>query len=57
MFLIDHARASFSFAEVCFTGRQFPIVARETRDGRTQEIRGDDPRWRGAFTLLTAGGE
>jgi len=57
MFLIDNARASISFAEVCFTGKPFPIVARETRDGRTQEIRADDPRWRGAFALLTAGRE
>jgi len=55
MFLVDNARASVSFAEVCFTRKSFPVIAREIRGGRTREMRKDDPRWRGSFTLFSAG--
>ena len=57
MILVDNARASVSFAEVCFTGKPFSLIVREARDGQTRDIRKDDPGWAGVFTLLTAGKE
>jgi len=57
MILTTDARASISFAEVCFSDRPFSLIVREVRGGQTREMRRDDPRWGRAFTLLTAGME
>lgn len=54
MLSVTDAQASFSFCEVCYTGRPFPVVFSETRAGKTRTIAHDDPRWNGVFTLLTA---
>jgi hypothetical protein len=54
MFLIDGARASFSFPEVCYTGKPFALVVRQTRGGETKEMPRSDPAWAGNFTLFTA---
>ena len=34
MFLVDNAMASVSFAEVCFSGKPFSVIAREVREAR-----------------------
>ena len=54
MFLIDGAQASFSFPEVCYTGKPFALVVRQTRGGETKEMPRTDPAWAGSFTLFTA---
>lgn len=56
MFVVDEADASIGFAEVCYTGRPFERIVRETRGGVTREILRDDPRWGGHFTHFRAGG-
>lgn len=55
MILVENASASVAFTEVCFTGRPFTLIARETRGGETRDLRHDDPRWGGAFTRLNLG--
>ena len=55
MFVIDNARASFTFGEVNYTGDPFATVVRETRGGQTREMKNTDPAWAGHFTLFTAG--
>ncbi len=55
MFVIDNAQASLSFCEVCFTGKPFPNVLRETQNGATKTITQDSPLWGGSFTLYTSG--
>ena len=55
MFVIDNAQASLSFCEVCFTGKPFPIILRETQNGVTKTIPQRDPLWGGHFTLFTSG--
>ena len=55
MLLIENARASFSFAETCFTGKPYPLVVREIRKNETRELKAGDPRWGGHFTLFTSG--
>ncbi len=55
MFVIDNSTASISFGEVCFTGAPFPIIVQETQNGKRREIRQQDDKWGGHFTLFTAG--
>ncbi len=55
MFVIDNSVASISFSEVCFTGAPFPIIVQETKNGERREIRQEDDKWGGHFTLFTAG--
>ncbi|MGQ9588772.1 MAG: glycosyl hydrolase family 28-related protein, partial [Planctomycetota bacterium] len=47
MFVVDEAEASIAFAEVCYTGRPFERIVRETRGGVTREILRGDLRWGG----------
>ena len=54
MFLIDSAGASFSFPEVCYTGKPFALIVRQTRGGATKEMPRTHPAWAGHFTLFTA---
>ena len=51
MFVIQDSEAALSFAEVCYTGAPIPIIVRETQSGTTKEIRQEDPRWQGFFSL------
>jgi hypothetical protein len=55
MLLVDESQASFSFCEVCYTGKPFPLIVRETRNGVTREMANTDPAWGRYFTLFTAG--
>ena len=54
MFVIDNSQASLSFCEICFTGKPFPIILRETRNGVVKTITQGDPLWGGSFTLFSA---
>lgn len=56
MFVIENSRVALSFAEVCYSGQPFPIIVHETRGGSVREIKQDDPKWRGSFTLFHSGG-
>ena len=56
MLLIDNAEAAFSFSETCFSGKPFPWILRETRNGLTRAISQSDPKWGGHFTLYTSDG-
>ncbi len=53
MFVVDNARASFSFREVCFNGDPFTTIVRETRGGQTKIVAGTDPAWGSTFTLYS----
>jgi hypothetical protein len=55
MFVVDNARASFTFAEVCYDGKPFPIVLHEKQGETVKEMPRADPRWGGYLTLLSAG--
>ena len=55
MFVLNNAQASLSFCEVCFTGKPFPNILRETRNGVTKTITQRDPLWGGSFTLFRSG--
>ena len=55
MFVIDNAQASLSFCEVCFTGKPYPNIVRETRNGAVKIITQRDPLWGGSFTLFRSG--
>ena len=55
MFLVDEAAASLSFREVCYTGKPYALIVRETRGGATKEMPRKDPAWAGRFTLFTGG--
>ena len=54
MFVIDNADASLSFAEVCYTGKPFSNIVRETQNEATRRMTADDPTWESAFTLFSA---
>ena len=55
MFAIDAtSRASISFCEVNFTNHPFPRVVQAQHNNQTSELKTDDARWRGHFTLFTA---
>ena len=51
MFVIEDSEAALSFAEVCYSGEPFPIIVRETQKGVTRELKQEDPRWKGFFSL------
>jgi hypothetical protein len=55
MFVVDNAAAALSFAEICFTGKPYQIVVRETRGRETRELKRDNPSWGGWFTLFRSG--
>ena len=55
MFVINNSQASLSFCEVCFTGKPYPIILRETQNGASKTITQRDPLWGGHFTLFTSG--
>ena len=54
MFVVDNSAAAFSFCEVCYTGKPFPNIVRETRGGVTRTLTSADPAWGNAFTLFAA---
>ena len=55
MMVIDNAEAAITFAEVCYSGKPFPVIVQETRKGVTKIIKKEDPLWRGHFTLYSTG--
>ena len=54
MFVVNNARASFTFSEVCFTDKPFQTIVAETRGGQTKTLSHNDPSWQRQLTLLTA---
>ena len=55
MFVIDRSQASLSFCEICFTGKPFPNILRETQGGATKTMTQQNTLWGGHFTLFTSG--
>jgi hypothetical protein len=55
MFTVDNAQAAFTFSEVCFTDRPFPLIVSETQGDQKRTMPRSDPAWRSQFTLFTAG--
>ena len=56
MFIVDNAKATFSFCEIDFGGGHFHTILRETKGGETRELKDTDPRWNGNAALIAAGG-
>lgn len=54
MFIVDNARARFSFCEIDFGGGHFHTILKETRNGETKVLNDTDPNWRGNAALIHA---
>lgn len=54
MFIVENARARFSFCEIDFGGGHFHTILRETRGGETRTLKHTDPEWQGHAALIVA---
>jgi hypothetical protein len=54
MFIVENARARFSFCDIDFGGGHFHTILKETRDGQTRILNDTDPDWQGNAALIRA---
>lgn len=54
MFIVENARARFSFCEIDFGGGHFHTILKETRNGKTRTLKDTDPDWQGNAALIRA---
>ena len=52
MFVVDNSQASLSFSEVCFTGKPFPIILRETKNGVVKSVLQSSSLWGGELHIV-----